>query len=478
MAVTKKHAQYLEHEDTWKMLRDACAGEKAVKEAGQTYLPKKSKSQTDEEYNAYKTRAYYFNATGRTASGYVGLAFRRDPDLTYPESMQAIIDDVTLDGISFTEFSKFAFEEVVKTGRGGVLVDYPPVPEDARSLRDAENLGARPYATYYPPAAIINWDESRVNNRMMTTLVVLSERVYEADPADEFARNEIEQYRVLDLTSEGYRQRLFREVKNKSTHKKEWTVINEYYPKMNGNVLSYIPFEFLGPRDGRAEVQKSPIDDLARLNLSHYRTVADLENGRHWCGSPTPVFLGEFITADGEEVTEVKLGSESGIHIVADGDAKFLEFTGSGLEELREAEKEKREMMVVLGSRMLAEDKRQVEAAETARIHKAGEDSSLSSVVQSLSRSMTRVLEYLRDWLGLSDEVSCEINTDFVPAEMSPQELLATVSSWQQGALSSAELFERLQAGEIIRPTKTLEEHETELEAEPPRLGTLGGGAA
>ena len=478
MSVTKKHPEYVEYEERWQIWRDACEGEYAIKQRGELYLPKKSASQTNAEYKAYKTRAYYFNATGRTAVGYVGLAFRRDPDLTYPEFLQPILDDVTLDGISFSEFAKFAFEEIVKTGRGGVLVDYPPVSDDTKSMRDFERLGLRPYATYYPPESIINWDESRINNKTVTTLVVLYECIYEQDPADEFDKKKIEQYRVLDLKSEGYRQRIFRESVNERTREKEWIVVDEYYPKMGGTVMSYIPFEFIGPRDGKSSVQKSPITDLAYMNLSHYRTVADLENGRHWAGSPTPVFIGAFESTDGEDVTEVKLGSESGIHLSADGDAKFLEFEGKGLDELRAAEVEKREMMTILGSRMLAEEKRQVEAAETARIHKAGEDSSLSSVVQSLSKSMTRILEYLRDWMGESGDVSCEINTDFVPTEMTPEELTATVSAWQQGALSNIELFERLTAGELIRATKTYEEHETELESEGPRLGTLGGGFA
>lgn len=470
MPVTTRHTEYDAHVDRWRKYRDASEGEDAVKAGGEGYLPRKSVAQTDDEYEAYKQRAMYFNAAGRTRDGLVGLPWRREPDLEYPGDMQPIVDDATMDGISLQELAKQATEEVVTVGRAGILVDYPPVAELPASLAEYERSGNRPYATLYTAEAITNWSEDRIGNQMVLTRVVLRETVLEDKQDDEFEHDEVEQYRVLDLTPEGYRQRRYRKVK------KEWAVVEELYPKMNGRVMRYIPFEFLGPTNGLTRVQKSPLADLAVVNLSHYRTMADLENGRHWCGSPTPVFIGEFRSPDGEDVTEVKLGSESGIQMTEGSEATYLEFEGSGLEELREADKQKREMMVLLGSRILAEEKRQTEAAETARIHRAGEESTLQSIVNSVSRSMTRVMQYLRDWLGSSGDIAFEINTDFVPSKMTPQELIAVVDAWQRGGLTTGDLFWQLKQGEMVRAEKTLEEHEAELESEGPRLGTLGGG--
>ncbi len=58
--------------------RDVLSGEDALKPAGVRYLPRLD-SQTDDEYAAYKERAAFYNATARTAEGYVGLIFRRPP---------------------------------------------------------------------------------------------------------------------------------------------------------------------------------------------------------------------------------------------------------------------------------------------------------------------------------------------------------------------------------------------------------------
>jgi hypothetical protein len=60
------------------------AGEDAVKSAGEKYLPRLD-SHSDEEFLAYRKRASFFNATARSAEGFVGLIFRRPPFIKVPE---------------------------------------------------------------------------------------------------------------------------------------------------------------------------------------------------------------------------------------------------------------------------------------------------------------------------------------------------------------------------------------------------------
>ena len=68
---------------TWLWARDVLAGEDAVKAATDKYLPK-LECQSDEEYAAYLARAAFFNATARTADGFLGLVFRRAPFVKIP----------------------------------------------------------------------------------------------------------------------------------------------------------------------------------------------------------------------------------------------------------------------------------------------------------------------------------------------------------------------------------------------------------
>jgi hypothetical protein len=89
MPVNSTHLDYDASATAWLRARDVAAGEDAVKAAGVRYLPRLD-SQTDDEYAAYKARASFFNATARTADGFVGLIFRREPTVKLPDARQEV----------------------------------------------------------------------------------------------------------------------------------------------------------------------------------------------------------------------------------------------------------------------------------------------------------------------------------------------------------------------------------------------------
>ena len=83
MPVNSTHLDYDANAAAWLRARDVFAGEDAVKAAGERYLPKLD-SQSKDEFDAYRARASFFNATARTADGFVGLIFRREPTFKTP----------------------------------------------------------------------------------------------------------------------------------------------------------------------------------------------------------------------------------------------------------------------------------------------------------------------------------------------------------------------------------------------------------
>ena len=96
MPVNSTHPDYDANIVAWQRARDVFAGEDAVKAAAEKYLPRLD-CQDDKEYLAYKNRASFFNASARTADGFVGLIFRRDPTFKLPDDRQA---SSASDGIS------------------------------------------------------------------------------------------------------------------------------------------------------------------------------------------------------------------------------------------------------------------------------------------------------------------------------------------------------------------------------------------
>jgi hypothetical protein len=134
------------------------------------------------------------------------------------------------------------------------------------------------------------------------------------------------------------------------------------------------------------------------------------------------------------------------------------------LSELREALRAKESMMATLGARILAPEKRQVETAQTAAIHRAGENSVLASIAQSISIGLTHCLEWMANWAGYDPEVSVRLNKDYLPNSMTYQDVQALVQSWQAGAISHETLFDNLVKGEIIREDVSFDDEKERIE--------------
>src|SRR3954464_1574561 len=119
------HPDYDANFDSWSRARDVLAGEDAIKKAGIRYLPQLD-TQSAEEYEAYKTRALFFNATARTAEAYLCLIFRRPPWIKFPEDKSALAGlfgkfraDVDLRGTTLPGYAKNVVTEVIALVRAG-----------------------------------------------------------------------------------------------------------------------------------------------------------------------------------------------------------------------------------------------------------------------------------------------------------------------------------------------------------------------
>ncbi len=467
MPVDSHHPDYAAALPLWAKCRDAAAGQECVHHGGPQYLPRLSE-QTQEEYDAYRGRALYYNATGRTVDGLTGLVFRRPPKIEVPADLEYLLDDVDTAGTPLVAFCEKAVDELVKTGRFGLLADFPTVGEEVRTRAQEVAVGARPYLTLFRAESVANWRQERVGGRWQLTLVVIEEKVAEAK--DDYTMDCVDQMRVLRLVGGQYIVELHRRKKGADGRTGEWVLFNTLQPKIAGAPLDFIPFLFCNPTGVSADVDKPPILDLTNVNLSHYRTSADYEHGLHFTGLPTPYITGHTF-GEGERFA---LGSTA-VKGFANPNAQlgFLEFTGAGLASLSKRLEEKEAMMAALGARMLGAEKRAAEAAETAAIHRSGENSVLASLAIAAGAALSKALGWCVLWARAAGEVKVELNTDYIPAGMTAQELTALVAAWQQGAIAFETLYDNLQRGEIARQGVDADEEKEKIDEEGPALGTM-----
>jgi len=267
-----------------------------------------------------------------------------------------------------------------------------------------------------------------------------------------------------------YRQRVYRKVEG------EWVLTSEVFPLIGGKYFDYIPMTIFGVEGANPDVSESPISDLARLNIAHYQNSADYEWGLHFAGSPTAVFSGAFAPSlDGnDEVLEIRLGSRSGIHFQdAGGKAGYLEFTGQGLGAIKESMDTKWSIMGTLGARILSPEKKQVESAEAASIHREGESSVLSNIATIVSDELSWAMEILIRWAGVTTtgDFKIELNTEYIPTEIDAGTLDSLVRSWMSGALTTMDLYYNFHRSGTIAPDQTFEEWKELLDtAEPVEL--------
>ena len=458
MPTNSTHSDYDANLPAWLRARDVFAGEDTLKSAGERYLPKLD-SQSDDEYAAYKSRASFFNATARTADGFVGLIFRRDPTFKLPDGKSGVgrasatfLEDADMLGTTLVSYAKNVTSEVIGVGRAGTLIDWE------------DEVEQRAYAVLYTAEQIINWRTTRINGRNVLSLLVLREVLTDA-PKDEFASEPVEQLRVLRLATvqsatskkkteqrcviEIWRQR---EIKNKR-NKTEWIKVETRIPLRLGKPLPLIPFVFHGPRHSLPGVDKLPLADIIAVNLDHYRLNADYKHGLHFTALPTAWVSGF------DKSSELRIGSSTAWVAETPGaTAGFLEFTGQGLTTFERAMDRDERLMAVLGTRMLESQKRVGESADAIELRQSGENSVLSAVSISVSDSLTQVLRWVYWWNSTEatpdaigeDRVLAQINTDFGTKGMSSMELTAIVAAWQANAISRETMFELFRKGEVL----------------------------
>ncbi|MGE0470730.1 MAG: DUF4055 domain-containing protein [Nitrospira sp.] len=449
MPVDSTHSEYLVSTRQWQRCRDAIAGSDAIKDGGVRYLPYLSE-QTSEEYNAYKSRALWYGASARTLQGLMGAVMRKDPVFTVPEALEPLLADVSLNGSPATTFAKKILGEVLQVGRVGVLVDLPTETDST----------PRPYWSIYTAESIINWRTRMIDGVETLVLVVLKERKVSPKPTDFYVEDETQICRVLKIDDEGYYA-----VELHSLQGNEAPEI--IHPTLRGKRLTYIPFCFFGPTTITPAIEKPPLLDLVDVNLSHYRSSADLEHGRHFCGLPTPWVAG--FPAD----KELRIGSSiAWVASDAGAQAGMLEFTGQGLGALEKALETKEQLMAVLGARLLEESKKAVEASDTLEMRYSGEQSVLRSVAMTIGNGLSRVLEWSALWMDVRPEEAktavANMNTDFIDAQMSFDQLESLVRSWQAGAMTYQTMYSLMERGEITRPGVTWEDEKEALEVEMP----------
>ncbi len=416
MSVSTVHPDYSTHLPKWTKITQVINNE--ASEYIRTLDPADYSPQNTSRNLQYKEDAVLINFTALTQQGLAGLIYRKKPIIRLPKQLEYIKDDASEDGTSLIQLSRNLVVEMITLGRVGALVDFPRNEGDL----DVMQKGLHAKIALYKACDITNWNIARVNGKLQLTLVVLYEPRQRLQD-DGFSWKLVQQWRVLRLVPVSpnsnnyiYKQFLY-------THGS--TEIQEVIPTgFDGKPWDEIPFYFAGSETNTPKVDKSPLLDIALLNIAHYKNSADLEESGHVVGQPTLIMK---IAMDADEFAKanpngLKLGSRAAYNVGQDGDAKFLQVNPNQL--IGEMMKDKISQASFIGARLIAPAGGR-ETAEAARMRFGSSNSALAHLVDNADTAINQLLKWVcRFEDGNEKSVSFKLNHKFFDENIDPQVIM------------------------------------------------------
>lgn len=484
-SVEYKKKDYVSSLIVWDKIDDVCAGEKAVKAGREKYLPLINPDDNSHEnmtrYNQYLLRASFFNATGRTLDGLLGMVFKNDPIVEFSSEMKFLENDVDGAGTLLNQQARFVTSENIKKGRIGLFTDYPAI-EGEISIGKQEEI--KPFIKAIPARNIVNWKVKEGKGKKYLSLVVIKEE-YEKDEqqtGDYFSENIGIRYRVLRLVSgnsevadSGKENKKSEENNTEGEYRVEiweqaeggFKKTKTYIPKdANGKTWEEIPFIFVGSINNDPEIDPPPLYDLAELNLAHYRNSADYEDSCFFCGQVQPWISG--LTEDWRDYLENQgliIGSRTPVLLPEKGSFGFEQANPNTL--VGEAMDKKESQMVSLGSRLLQQGQR-VKTATEAQGELEEDSSILASISINVSEAYSKSIGWVSRFLSGDnidpDSNKYELSKKFFDKELDSASLTSIVQAWQSGLLPVADAWNYLKKYDVIDKEKSEESIKDELE--------------
>ena len=431
------------------LIRACLDGEDAIKAEGQLYVPKPD-GISETNYTHYLDRACFYGAPEMTLRTLVGLALRKDAVVKLPARLEPMRLNATHDNAPMAVLIEDAVREVASMGRFGLLLDFPS---------DGASVNTVPHISTFAAEAIENFETGYVDGRKVLTRVQLS-----SDETHEDANVTYE----LILDSGVYQFRRF--IRN--VDKVRVDVGENHIPLVNGKPLSYIPFVMVSHEGTRPEKVTPPFLGLCKVAISHLKNSADREHSIFLTAAPTP-----WVSGNINEANRPSAIGAGALWVLPEGaQAGMLEFSGAGVNSMKDLMNEKTETMISLGARMLSSSVNRNETIGTATQRTRSELSLLHGVVVSVETALNQLLRIAAEWMGADvDETSVTLSRDFIETAMDVKMIEAQMKLDMAGIISRATLHENLQTGEVVRADRTMEDERDMIDEDGGDTSTIIG---
>jgi hypothetical protein len=439
----------------WMLATALLGGTRAMRAAGKTYLPQWP-NEDDKSYQTRLQTSTLFPAFKRTVETLTGKPFSKPITVgdDVPEIIKEWTEDVDLEGRNLDAFAADVMEHALAHGICGILVDHPVKPEGVKTQADEKAIKLRPYFVHVKANQLIGWVASRVNGEWTILQLRILECVEEPDGG--FGTTEIQQIRVL----EPGKWSTYRKNKLKP---EQWDLFD------NGvTTLDFVPFvPVYGQRTGFM-TGKSPLIELAFMNVEHWQSASDQRTILHVARVPILTIIG--IDDDKFKLT---IGASAAVKIPLGGDMKYVEHTGAAITAGQSDLDKLEERMVSAGSELISIRQTGPKTATQVSSENEGNKCALQRITSALDDALNLALEYMAIWVGLEEGGHVNIFKDFAAILPYGNEMTGLLSAVQMGLISKKTAIIEMKRRGILAPEVDSDIEQEEIDAQGPNLGAL-----
>lgn len=454
-------------------------GTDAMRAAGREYLPQHA-YEADAAYDKRLAVAYLDNYTLRTLNTLVGKAFKEPPKPGegMPKPVEELLEDVDDAGTGIVPFAREWFRKGVEQAVAHVLVDMPappPRPDGApRTLADDARDGVRPSWRLIPAGDMLDLQVGKVTVGGETKVrpTVVRFRDDEVRQVTKFTSELVQRVKVLRHEGSSVTWEMWELQKGPRGGKPKWV---QTVPETPFG-LPLIPLAtFYTDRQGVGE-GRSPLSDLAHLNVRHWQSTADQTNALTVARFPILAASGVRDAEGQGDAGQIVVGPNKFL-TTPDPQSKiyFVETTGAAIEKGGDELDRLEEAMASYGAAFL---KKGAQGPETASGRVLDEGEAISPL-EAWGIDFKDCLElcgwYTAQWLKLPD---AEVPFEFeVGVEVDPtgQDMTTVDAARTRKDISRRAWVAEAQRRGILSDDYDADEDQDEINDEPPPPGGLEG---
>lgn len=400
----------------WQLIADLLGGTKAMRAAGERYLPKRP-LEDPTDYTARNKAATLLPALSETISRMVGRVFSEPlstNDDVLPWIKDEVLPDVDRQGRNLHVWAKEWFDDALSYGLSHCIVESPRA-DGVRSRADQRAAGLRPYLIRVPGNRVLGWREK---DGVLQQVRVRFNRVEEDG---EFGSAVIEQIKVYEIG--GVRT-------YEKTDKGEWVLAEEV-----STGLARVPLVTLYTKRTGMLTAEPPLRELAYLNAKHWRMQSGNDTLIETASVPILSISG---VDDGDKVV---IGAKHAVRLPKGATMAYVEHTGAAIDSGRKALAELVDAMRQAGAKLLqpAEGNR---TATEAREDAANDNSQLGGMASQLQDTLNDVLDLVAEYRSQEKGGTVQLSPNLDPELDTATAITDLLGMYREGIVSRPTVFE------------------------------------